>query len=138
RSPARSCLRAEGPCRALHHVFPAALQHGVLLRRPGIVRSSAQYVRSRTSGAPLVLRIRAAPHPGYGHYTFGLWASQRPASAAANSSASAAFTAAGSSLLMVWPARGVTRSAAVGAGRLWKKLPPRQRAGPSPAITRRG
>src|SRR5215208_6023699 len=72
------------------------------------------------------------------NYVVGLWASQRPASAAENSSASAAFTAAGSSLLMVWPARGMTRSAAVGAVRLRKTLPSRQRSSSSPTITRSG
>ena len=37
----------------------------------------------------------------------GLCANQVPASAAANKSASAALNAAGSSLVMVWPARGI-------------------------------
>src|SRR5262249_51236812 len=68
----------------------------------------------------------------------GRCASQRPASAAANNSASAAFTAAGSSLLMVWPARGTTKSAAVGAVRLRNTLPSRQRSSSSPTITSSG
>src|SRR5215475_13506144 len=67
-----------------------------------------------------------------------LCASQRPASAAEKSSASAAFTVAGSSLLMVWPARGTTRSAAVGAVRLMNTLPSRQSSSSSPTITSSG
>src|SRR5260221_242038 len=67
-----------------------------------------------------------------------LCASQRPASAAEKSSASAAFTAAGSSLLMVWPECGNTSSAAVGAVRLIKRLPSTQRSSSSPTITKSG
>src|SRR5499426_1516977 len=81
------------------------------------------------------LLVRSAPQ---GSAQADLCASQRPASAAANSSASAAFTVAGSSLWMVWPARGTTRSAAVGAVRLMNTLPSRQRSSSSPTITRSG
>src|SRR5262249_47469517 len=81
------------------------------------------------------LLVRSAPQ---GSAQADLCASQRPASAAANSSASAAFTVAGSSLLMVWPARGTTRSAAVGAVRLMNTLPSRQRSSSSPTITSSG
>src|SRR5262249_51491149 len=81
------------------------------------------------------LLVRSAPE---GSAQADLCASQRPASAAEKSSASAAFTTAGSSLLMVWPARGTTRSAAVGAVRLMNTLPSRQRSSSSPTMTRSG
>ena len=55
-------------------------------------------------------RARRRSIDGAAAHQPGLCASQRPLSAAANSSASAALTASGSSLVMVWPERGITRS----------------------------
>src|SRR5262245_10846880 len=68
----------------------------------------------------------------------GLCASQRPASAAANRSASTALNAAGSSVGMLWPERGITRRPAVGTVRLRNRLPSMHGSSSSPTMTSNG
>src|SRR5262249_39590667 len=124
---AAGCLRDLGGGRLERLLAPGADRDvdAFLRQRPRKCPSPAPAAAGHQRGLAFELQVHVdllVTLQRIGNHA-GLCAIQRPASAAENRSASAAFTAAGSSLLMVWPARGITSSAAVGAVRLMNTLP---------------